>query len=181
MKILPDAQPLSAKVRYAELFESRKMRFRIAAAVCLPVLLLLLLSCSGRLMEQPVFTLKAVSLEPIGNKEIKITIGMEVRNPNLYELELKTLDFKFYLDDREIGKGGLTEEIRAPKDSISKIRIPITAKYIDFGDYLKAAISGRKIRYRLTGDAKIKAGLAKKTIPFDTEGTIDPADQLRSK
>ncbi len=155
------------------LLENRKSGFRIAAAACLPGLVLLLLSC-GVLFEKPTFTLKEITVQPVSLKEMNFLLGVEARNPNGYDLELKSLEFKFYLDDREVGKGRLQREVRIPKDCTSDLRIPITASYGLVGDYLKAALGGREIRYKLAGDAVIKAGPGSSTVPFSKEGTINP-------
>jgi LEA14-like dessication related protein len=168
---------LKASPRYSQLgsrAESYKRgpAIRVAAATAM-LALLFLSSCLGRLIEQPTFTLKEISIQQAGLKELNLLLGIEVRNPNPYGLEMKSLDFKFYLDDREIGKGELTQEILIPKDCTSDIRVPITASYTLLGDYLRAVLSGREIRYRLAGEVKIKAGPCSATVPFTKQGVLN--------
>ena len=135
---------------------------------------LLLCSCLGWLIEKPTFILKEITIRPVSLTELHFLLGVEARNPNGFDLEVKSLDFKLLLNDREIGNGLLQKEILIRKSSTSDIRIPIAATYTNIAEYLKTAFKGGEIRYKLVGNARIKAGLGSTRIPFSTEGTINP-------
>ncbi len=134
----------------------------------------LLSSCLGWLIEKPTFTLKDITIQPVSLTELNFVLGVEARNPNGYDLELKSLDFKLYLNDCEIGTGILQDNIIVPKSRTSEIRIPIACTYTNIADYLKSALMGKEVRYKLVGKAQIKAGFGSTRIPFSKEGSINP-------
>jgi LEA14-like dessication related protein len=150
---------------------------RFAAGIALLGLLFMLSSCLGWLIERPTFTLKAITVQPVSLQEMHLLLGVEVRNPNNYDLELKSLDFKLHLNDRMLGTGVLQQELLIPKARTSEISVPIRVGYADIGDCLKSVITGREVRYKLEGQARIKAGLGSATIPFTKEGSINQKDQ----
>jgi LEA14-like dessication related protein len=146
---------------------------RYSAGICLLGLLFMFTSCLGLFIENPTFTLKGIKAQQVSLSEINFTLDLRVNNPNKYDLELKSLDYKFYLNDKEAGEGSLKELQTIRKACESDIRIPLNLSRLNLADCLIAAISGQEVRYKLIGKAKVKAGLASASIPFDREGVFN--------
>ncbi|MFB3925606.1 MAG: LEA type 2 family protein [Syntrophales bacterium] len=143
----------------------------IVGAACFG-LLLLIISCKGWIIESPTIILKDITVQQISLTELNLLLGMDIENPNSFDLELKALEFKLFLNDDEIGTGILQNELLVPKSCISAVHVPIAASYKNPGSYLKFLLGGRDLNYRLEGKAKIKSLLGTKSIPFKKEGQV---------
>lgn len=150
---------------------------RIAGVLSLLSLLCMLSACLGRLIDRPTFTLKSITVQSIGFAGTDLLLGVEAHNPNNYDLEIESLDFKIHLNQRRLGEGALRQGLLIPKAQTSEIRVPVRVGYADIGDCLKSIITGREIRYKLEGQARVKAGLGSATVPFTKTGSINQKDQ----
>src|SRR5271157_5225492 len=81
--------------------------FLLTLSICL-------VSCLSWIMEKPSFVLREITLRPNSLTEAKLFIGLDVQNPNRFDLTLKSFKYVLFLDDREIGTGHLENEIPVP-------------------------------------------------------------------
>jgi LEA14-like dessication related protein len=128
------------------------------------VALLLLAGCTGLFFEEPTITLKEIHVRQISLTDASIVFVAEIRNPNRYELRLKSLDYTVHLDGREAGS--------VPASSSAPVEIPITARFGSLSAVAKMYISGQELPYRIEGKALVKAGLFDRTFPFSRTGTL---------
>jgi LEA14-like dessication related protein len=133
---------------------------------------LALAGCSGLFFEEPAITLKEIHVRQISLTDASLVFVGEIRNPNRYELRLKSLDYTVYLNDRETGGGALQKEISVPASSTTSVEIPVTARFGSLGGIVKMYISGQDLPYRIEGKALVKAGLFDRTFPFSHSGTL---------
>jgi len=132
--------------------------------------LCLLCSCVDRIAEKPTFTLKEVSLKLHSMKELKALLTVEVKNPNGFALNFKSLEYQFLLDNREAGRGVYAEPFQVPPSSAREITIPLTLKVDNMGSYVKSFILGKDIPYKVEGNVRLKLLWGSITIPFAKEG-----------
>jgi LEA14-like dessication related protein len=135
-------------------------------------LLSLLPSCASWFFEKPTFSVKEIAITHISLKEINFLFGIEVENPNSFDLKLRGLEYKAYLDDQEVGKGRLEKEVLIAKSSSTLVQIPLQADFKSLGNPLGLFLSGKDLRYKIEGAAVIKARLGTTTIPFSKSGEI---------
>jgi len=134
--------------------------------------LFLLTSCLGWFLEKPTFTLKEVSVTRLSFSEIHLLFGIEVQNPNSFDLVLRALEYQVYLNDREVGKGRLQEEVLIVKASSTLVAIPLQTDFKSLGDPLSFILAGKDLKYRIEGAAVVKASLGTATIPFSKSGEV---------
>ena len=77
--------------------------FLLTLSICL-------VSCLNWIMEKPSFVLREIILSPSSLTEAKLLIGLDVQNPNRFDLTLKSFEYVLFLDDegnrnRPPGKG----------------------------------------------------------------------------
>ncbi len=135
---------------------------------------LLLAGCAGLFFEEPVITLKEIHVQQLSLTDASLVFVAEIRNPNGYELRLKSLDYTVHLNNRETGGGSLQKEISVPASSSAPVEIPVTARFGSLGGVAKMYLSGRELPYRIEGKALVKAGLFDRTFPFSRTGVISP-------
>jgi LEA14-like dessication related protein len=136
-------------------------------------LLSLLPSCASWFFEKPTFALKEVAVTSISLREINLLFGIEVQNPNSFDLKLRALEYKAYLDDREVGNGRLEKEVLIAKSSSTLVQSPLQTDFQSLSNPLGLVLSGKDLRYKIEGAAVIKARLGTTTIPFSKSGEIN--------
>ena len=88
---------------------------KILPKVVILGIFLLLPSCLNWFLEKPTFALKEVAITRITFTDIKFLFGIEVQNPNSFDLTLRALEYTVYFNDREVGRGRLEKEARITK------------------------------------------------------------------
>ncbi|MCJ7492946.1 MAG: LEA type 2 family protein [Deltaproteobacteria bacterium] len=135
-------------------------------------LLFLLPSCLSLFLEKPTFTLKEIEIKRISFQEIDFLFGIEVQNPNQFDLKLRALEYTVYLSDQEVGKGRLEKEITIVKAASTLVPVPLQTNLKSLGNPLALILAGKDLRYKIEGAAIIKASMGSTTIPFSKSGEI---------
>jgi LEA14-like dessication related protein len=137
------------------------------------VLLFFLPACPSWFFEKPTFSLKEVAVTSISLKEINFLFGIEVENPNPFDLKLRGLEYKAYLADQEVGNGRLEKEVLIAKSSSTLVQIPLQTDLKSLSNPLGLFLSGKDLRYKIEGAAVITARLGTTTLPFSKSGEIN--------
>jgi LEA14-like dessication related protein len=141
-------------------------------AVLFIVPLFFLSSCLSWFLEKPTVTLKEVAITRISLTDINFLFGIEVQNPNSFDLTLKELDYTVYFNDREVGRGRLEKKVRIAKSASTLVQLPLQADFKSLGDPVGMIIAGKELRYKIEGAGVLKAMLGSTTIPFSKNGEI---------
>ena len=59
---------------------------------------LLLVSCLSWILEAPSFTLREIDLNPRSFTEMQLLLSLDVRNPNRFDLTLRSFEYTIYLN-----------------------------------------------------------------------------------
>jgi LEA14-like dessication related protein len=129
-------------------------------------------SCLGWILEKPSFVLREIILSPRSFTEMNLLLGIEVQNPNRFDLTLTSFEYTIYLNHEEIGNGHLEKEILVLSSSTTRVQIPVAAKFKDLGGSLKAVITGDDLPYRIEGKAEVKTRLGSRKFSVSKEGQI---------
>ena len=133
----------------------------------------LLVSCLSWILEKPSFVLREIILRPRSFTEMNLLLGLEVQNPNRFDLTLKSFEYTVYLNNEEIGNGRLEKELLIPSSSITRVQVPVVAKFKDLGGSLKTIITGDELPYKIEGKTDIKTAFGGLNFPFSKEGRIN--------
>ncbi len=131
-----------------------------------------LMSCLSWIMEKPSFVLReiTVSLRPSSLTEANLIIGLDVQNPNRFDLTLKSFEYVLFLDNKEIGTGHLEKEIPVPSLSTTQVQVSVVAKFKDLGDSLKTIITGHDLPYKIEGKASIETTFGSRDLFLSKDG-----------
>jgi LEA14-like dessication related protein len=136
-------------------------------------LLLLLISCLSWWIEKPVISVKEIGVDQISSSgNLHITLKVEAENPNRFDLTMTALDYTFFLDHRELGKGSLAREVRLPASSKSTVELPVTVRLSPTGGLLKSIFSARESVYKIEGTARVGTTIGSTTFPFTRTGSF---------
>jgi LEA14-like dessication related protein len=130
------------------------------------------LSCLNWVLQKPTVVVDDISLRPRSLSEMNLLLGLEVHNPNRLDFTLRSFDFTFYLNGREIGTGRLEEDLLIPASATSRLQAPVAAKFKDLGDVLKTVIAAGDLTYKIEGTARVKTIFGSTDFPFSKEGRI---------
>jgi LEA14-like dessication related protein len=140
--------------------------------IILFALSVLLVSCLSWVMEEPSIVLREINLRPRSLTEINLLLGLDVQNPNRFDLTLKTFEYTVYLNNEKIGNGRLEKELLIPASSTTRVQAPVVAEFKDWGKSLKTIINGDNLPYKIEGKAVIKTAFGCQNFPFSKEGHI---------
>ncbi len=132
-----------------------------------------LMSCLSWILEKPSFVLRRISLSPRSFREMNLLIGIEVQNPNRFDLTLKSFECTIYLKNEEIGNGRLENELLIPSSSTTQIQVPIDVKFKDLGGILKAIFTAGDLPYKIEGKADVRTAFGSLKFPFSKEGSTN--------
>jgi LEA14-like dessication related protein len=132
-----------------------------------------LMSCLSWILEEPSFVLRRVTLSPRSFTEMNLLIGLDVQNPNRFDLTLKSFECTMSLKNEEIGKGRMENEFVIPSSSTTQIQVPIDVNFKDLGEILKAIFAGGKLPYKIEGKANVSTVFGSKIFSFSKEGSTN--------
>jgi len=135
-------------------------------------ILIFLFSCLSWFIEKPSFNLKEVAITRFSLFDVQFLFGVEVQNPNTFDLKLRVLDYTVFFNDQEVGRGKMDQEILIAKSAATLVQVPLQADFKNLGNPLKEIRAGRDLRYKIEGAAIVKATLGSATIPFSKSGEI---------
>jgi LEA14-like dessication related protein len=137
--------------------------FLLTLSICL-------VSCLNWIMEEPSFVLREIILRPSSLTEGNLLIGLDVQNPNRFDLTLKSFEYVLFLDNKEIGTGHLEKEILVPSLSTTQVQVSVAAKFKDLGGSLKTIIAGHDLPYKIEGKASIETTFGSRDFPLSKDG-----------
>jgi LEA14-like dessication related protein len=153
------------KLHESKWLKNRGILFLLALSFCL-------VSCLSWIMEKPSFVLREITLSPSSLTEVNLLLGLDVQNPNRFDLTLKSFEYVVFLNNEEIGTGRLEKEILVPSSSTTQVQVPVVAKFKDLGGSLKAIITGNDLPYKIEGKASVKTAFGSRYFPFSKDGLI---------
>jgi LEA14-like dessication related protein len=143
-------------------------------AVKFIIAVLLVLACSSCIhlfFEQPTVTLRKINASP-SLQGLNLNFGMDVDNPNSYDLKLEKLSFSLTVNDNPSGAGEIDSPILLPARSTAYVEIPVRTDMKALGSVISVIIKGKELRYRVEGDALVKALLGERNFHFNREGVL---------
>lgn len=142
--------------------------------IILFALSIMLVSCLNWVMEKPSFVIREITLKPRSLTEMTLLIGLDVKNPNCFDLTFKSFEYTVYLNNAEIGSGHLEQEILIPSSSTTRVTAPISAELKNWGgSVIKAILTGDKLLYKIEGKTDIQTFLGGVKLPFSQEGHLN--------
>jgi LEA14-like dessication related protein len=153
-------------LKVKEWMANLRILFLLTLSICL-------VSCLSWIMEKPSFVLREIILSPSSFTEANLLIGLDIQNPNRFDLTLKSFEYALFLDNKEIGTGRLEKEILVPSSSTTQVQVSVVAKFKDLGGSLKTVITGHDLPYKIEGKASVETTFGSRYFPFSKDGRIN--------
>jgi LEA14-like dessication related protein len=132
-----------------------------------------LTSCLSWFLEQPSIIVREIILSPRSLLEMNLLLGIEVQNPNRFDLTLTSFEYTVHLNNEEIGTGRLEKEILVPASSTTRVQAPVAATFKNLGGSLKTILTGENLPYKIEGKAVVKTAFGSLSFSFSKDGRIN--------
>ena len=137
------------------------------------IVLVFLVSCIGWILEKPSFVLRGIIIKPRSFSEMTLLLRLEAKNPNHFDLTLRSFEYTVDLAEEEVAKGRLENPFLLSSSSTTEIEVPVAVRFKDLGASLKAVLTGGELPYKIKGKAEVRAFFTNVHFPFSKEGRID--------
>lgn len=150
----------------------------------IPLFLLLgiLLSSCGRYNDINIKTVNDVKFRGLQQKVVLLSFDVEIDNPNTRKISVTDIEFKAWLNDRELGTFRITETIKLVPCSRQNYIIPAEIELRTIADAFRLATSGSfdtlLERMEVEGVIKGKSFPVRKTIKVDRQPFKNLASSL---
>lgn len=150
----------------------------------IPLFLLLgiLLSSCGRYNDINIKTVNDVKFRGLQQKVVLLSFDVEIDNPNTRKISVTDIEFKAWLNDRELGTFRITETIKLVPCSRQNYIIPAEIELRTIADAFRLATSGSfdtlLERMEIEGVIKGKSFPVRKTIKVDRQPFKNLASSL---
>ncbi len=120
---------------------------------------------------------KVTSIDPSG---IGVQATIEARNPNDFDLEIKSFTAKLTLDNNvDLGNISGPNPVKLPKKKKTKFNVPISIKWRDAAALAPIAASGRDVPYVVDGTVELREPV-EMSVPFKVTGTVTHAQIMQA-
>lgn len=145
-------------------------------------LVVLLLNGCGRYNDISVKGIKDVKFRGLNQKVILLSFDVEIDNPNTRKISVVEIDFKAWLNNRELGTFRIVEPIKLVPCSKQVYSIPAEIELRTIADAFRLATSGSieglLDRLEIEGKIKGKSFPVRKTIKVDRQKFKDLSSSL---
>lgn len=128
-------------------------------------------------IQAPILQVKQILIIKDELINTKLSLGLNIKNPNAFPVSLQAIDYKLYGEDRYWASGSIKEEILVPPFVSTETKLFLTMNFGDMNrSLLDKVVQQASVRYRLEGIAKIETGhsfLSEFLLPFDLSGKTE--------
>ena len=120
--------------------------------------------------EEPVVTLKNVSLQGLGITGGSLDVLLNVYNPNGFRLDASQLTYRVFVDTVHVANGVMDSQFTVQAGDSSEVRIPVNFTYAGIGQAGRALLQTGTVNYRVAGDVRVGTPVGSFTVPYDRNG-----------
>lgn len=118
----------------------------------------------------PKISLQNVKVESFSFSSIKLNLGINVDNPNIFGFSLNNFDYKIDLSGKRIISGVTDYQNMIPNKGKGTINIPVALNFSAVSSILTEALRKGSISYNLAGGGNFKTEYGAVALPIDSKG-----------
>lgn len=147
-------------------------------AAYLLLLCLLLAGCTS-LVQEPVVTLKDLTVVSLDAGGAGMELHLDVKNSNPFDVTLLGYSYDLKIMALPLAKGGARDEIRFLSGAVTDLRIPIRISYGDLLEIFQRKPDPDSIPYQLSAGLDLSTPLGLLTVPVSRTSTYAIPKQYR--
>jgi LEA14-like dessication related protein len=128
-------------------------------------------------------TVKPISgrITTIDTKGITVEAKLEAKNPNDFDIKVKSFSAKIVLDGKyDIGTVTSKRAITLPANKKKVIELPIAVKWNDVAALAPLALQSRDVPFEASGHVKVGAKSVEVELPFKVNGVVTHAQIVQA-
>jgi len=119
----------------------------------------------------PSISVKSITLDKMNFTSVDLLVKMNIKNPNIFGIDISKLAYKLSVSGDEWVKSRLTESLNLAQESENEVVLPLKLNILKVsGALLSALQSNEALSYRINGDLKFDTSLPllkQISMPFD--------------
>lgn len=123
---------------------------------------------SGALKE-PKVELEKIEISDLGIREMGLKILLKVENPNGLDLTIEDLDYKIFLNEKELATQNTFQKTTVPAGGKSEVVLPMKVATTALWSSALSLLETREMKYRVEGAAH----LPWVKVPFSKSGVLE--------
>ncbi len=150
----------------------RRAAFLAVALAALPCGCSSLRLLTGVGLERPSLVYESWSPEQLDGEGVTIALHYRLENPNGFSLDLRSLDYRLEVQEREVAEGSLPAGVTLRASGATPLSLPVRLRWRDVPGLLGLLVTRSEVRYRVTGRAGVGSALGTVALPFDHRDTL---------
>ncbi|HYO52298.1 LEA type 2 family protein [Archangium sp.] len=155
-----------------------KMKNRSLLLLALASLTLLagcasLQSMLKKAFKQPRLTFKSARLSQASLADATIDLVYQLENPNPLGLSLASVDYAFFVEDKQVVAGTPAKGINIAANGSSELVFPANVKFADIVSVVQTFLNKDSARYKAQGTLGVQTPLGVLRFPLEHEGTFE--------
>ena len=142
------------------------------------VTLMFMTGCS-LFVRDPEVAVKDVALTGLDSSGAMLEIGLDVTNPNPYQISLQGYDYALQVKSLPLASGATRQTMVFAADKTTNVRIPVKISYADLLEILKSRPDPDRITYQLKAGLDLNLPVGAMTLPIDASGTFAVPQKYR--
>ena len=158
----------------------RRLDGPLTSLIVLILLASLVGSLSGCSVQTPSARVRSASLTSLSLSNMKIKLGMNLRNPNTFALPISQIDWDLKVFERPLADGIVRLDREVPAQGSSRFDVPLTISLKRASANVSDLLSGRRIPFKINGVVALDSPVGEVTTRFVKTGRWDnPLSALR--
>ncbi len=136
------------------------------------------LAKSFPLPKQPDISVTRIKVNSFDFAGANITLGLEVKNPNAFSVDMSKLDYRLSVGDEEWVRTKMDHAATLAAKGVSEMEVPLQVNFFDMGGMIFNALKAKRpLEYQLQGNMVLDTPvpfLNNVEVPFDQVGQVNP-------
>jgi LEA14-like dessication related protein len=123
--------------------------------------------------QKPRLTFKTARLANASLADATVDLVYQVENPNPLGLSLASVDYAFFVEDKQVVAGSPPKGLNLPARGKSELVFPANVRFADIAPVVQTFLNQDTARYRAQGSLGIQTPIGVLRFPLEHEGTFE--------
>lgn len=123
--------------------------------------------------------LEVVEITGLGLSGGSLRLGLDIYNPNGYELRSRSLEAALTLGETHFGDAALQRDVVLPARSHTRVGVPLAFTWSGVGAAARSLLSRGSVYYDLAGRMRVETPRGERSVPLRADGTVGITDLVR--
>ena len=130
-------------------------------------------------VRNPEVSVKDVDLVGLDSTGATLEIGLDVTNPNPYQISLQGYDYSLQVKSIPLASGTARQAMVFAADKTTNVRLPVKISYADLLQILESRLDLDRIPYQLKAGLDLDLPVGAMKLPIDAAGTFAVPQKYR--